>query len=128
MNDSAAAVDYIGSLDEIVWGGLLVAITLVIHGFGMLATLRFTEAFKQNFSQPPTFASSMSTLILASWQLLEGMIATSGLLGFAWSTGVLMSMAQDCQNQQRRRFYQRHPHKAVNQAPSESIYDSETQS
>jgi hypothetical protein len=28
------------------------------------------------------------------------MIATSGLMGFAWSTGVLLTLAQDFQQQQ----------------------------
>jgi hypothetical protein len=35
-----------------------------------------------------------------NWRLLSGMIATSGLMGFAWSTGVLLTLAQDFQQQQ----------------------------
>lgn len=35
-----------------------------------------------------------------TWRLLEGMIATAGLLGFAWSTGVLMTLAQEFQEGQ----------------------------
>lgn len=34
------------------------------------------------------------------WRLLSGMIATSGLMGFAWSTGVLLTLAQEFQQQQ----------------------------
>ena len=34
------------------------------------------------------------------WRLLEGMIAMAGLLTFAWSTGVLLTLAQDFQNKQ----------------------------
>ena len=33
------------------------------------------------------------------WRLLEGMLAMAGLLAFAWSTGVLFTMAQDFQTQ-----------------------------
>jgi hypothetical protein len=29
------------------------------------------------------------------WRLLEGMLATSGLLTFAWSTGILLKLAQE---------------------------------
>ena len=32
-----------------------------------------------------------------SWRLLEGMIAISGLMTFAWSTGVLFALAQEFQ-------------------------------
>jgi hypothetical protein len=38
------------------------------------------------------------------WRLLEGMIATAGLLTFAWSTGVLLTLAQDFQEQQLQLF------------------------
>jgi hypothetical protein len=31
------------------------------------------------------------------WRLLEGMLGTAGLLTFAWSTGVLFSLAQNYQ-------------------------------
>ncbi|HET6981601.1 MAG TPA: hypothetical protein VFI53_05635 [Myxococcaceae bacterium] len=33
----------------------------------------------------------------ANWRLLEGMIAISGLMTFAWSTGVLFALAQEFQ-------------------------------
>lgn len=157
MSDPSAEATYIVSLSEVVWGGLLVGVTLVMHGFGMLAVLRFTDAFKRRFEQQPSFIGSISNLILASWiitavhlmevimwagffqwnrcfanystasyfalmeyttvgsaydlpqrwRLLEGMTATAGLLGFAWSTGVLMTLAQDFQNQQMQRRQQR---------------------
>ncbi len=32
------------------------------------------------------------------WRLLEGMLATAGLLAFAWSTGMLMTLAQEFQD------------------------------
>jgi hypothetical protein len=157
MSDPATAT-YIISLDEIVWGGILVAITLVIHGFGMLVALRFTNACKERFEHAPSFLASIGNLIAASWiitsvhilevmmwagffqwnhcfenystagyfalmeyttvgsnydlpqrwRLLEGMIATAGLLGFAWSTGVLMTLAQEFQDQQMKRLKSRH--------------------
>jgi hypothetical protein len=41
------------------------------------------------------------------WRLLEGMIATAGLMGFAWSTGVLLTLAQEFQEQQLQRYKER---------------------
>jgi len=37
---------YIISVEEIIWGGILVAITMAIHGFGMLIVLRFNHTLK----------------------------------------------------------------------------------
>ena len=48
------------------------------------------------------------------WRLLEGMIATAGLLGFAWSTGVLYPLAQEFQDQQVQRRKER-------RAPTEQL-------
>src|SRR3954464_12150118 len=126
---------YITSLEEMLWGSTLVAITLVMHSFGMLATLRFTTRFKHDLEKTPSSVLSIGNIVVASWmigvthilevmmwagffqwhhcfnnystaayfalmeyttvgstydlpqrwRLLEGMIATAGLLGFAWS-------------------------------------------
>jgi hypothetical protein len=147
---------YVTSFEEIIWGAVLVAMTMATHGFGMLLVLRLTGALKLRFDRTPSFAKGMSTLILTSWmillvhlievftwalfflwkdalavpagkgnaslcyyfglmdyttlgsnynlkdrwRLLEGMIAMAGLLTFAWSTGVLLTVVQDFQDQQ----------------------------
>jgi hypothetical protein len=148
---------YITSTEEILWGGALVAVTLVIHAFGMLQTLHVSAKFKATIGKSGSFATGMSSLILASWmiiavhiveimmwagffqwkncfsnystanyfafleyttvgssfnlplrwRLLEGMIATAGLMGFAWSTGVLLTLAQEFQDQQMQRYKER---------------------
>jgi hypothetical protein len=36
------------------------------------------------------------------WRLLEIMVSSAGLMAFAWSTGVLMTLAQDFQSGQLR--------------------------
>jgi hypothetical protein len=41
------------------------------------------------------------------WRLLGGIIGTAGLLTFAWSTAVLMTLAGEFQNQQMDRIRQR---------------------
>jgi hypothetical protein len=149
---------YVTSADEIAWGGILIALTLIIHGFGMLLTIEFSGFYKSRFEKHPNFITGIIGLILASWiitsvhitevmlwagffqwkdcfsnfstatyfafteyttlgsnfdlpenwRLLEGMIATSGLIGFAWSTGVLMTLAQGFQKQQLQRINKRY--------------------
>jgi hypothetical protein len=158
MNIPVADAQYVISLEEVCWGGTLVAITMAMHGLGMLSILRVTGHLKQRFEPKPTFAKGLLSLILASWmimlvhltevivwamfflwkgafpnhsvayyfslneyttvgsnynlplhwRLLEGMIATAGLLTFAWSTGVLLTLAQDFQDQQMRLIKQKH--------------------
>ena len=161
---------YTTRIEEIFWGGLLVAITMVMHGFGMLLVLRVAGSLKHRFETRPTFVKGMFTLILASWmiliihllevsswseffvhnravnatygnrslcyylalmdyttlgcnynlvlrwRLLEGMIAMAGLLTFAWSTGVLFTLAQDFQNQQLQLLKERRERRRVSGA------------
>jgi hypothetical protein len=42
------------------------------------------------------------------WRLLEGMLATAGLLSFAWSTGMLMTLAQEFQDRHLQWFKRQH--------------------
>lgn len=150
---------YVTSAEEALWGIALVALTMGIHGFGMIWTLRFDNAFKTRFGRRPPFALGMTELILASWllvsvhiaevmtwasffrwkgcfpnfsianyfalneyttvgsslhlaqnwRLLEGMISIAGVLAFAWSTGVLLTLARDFQAQHMQRLEQQ-PH------------------
>ena len=140
---------YVTSADEIIWGLVLVAVTLIVHGIGMMAVLRFNHGFRERFPAQRGVGFGMVNLVLASWmvllvhlvevviwaaffqwkqcfenystaayfalneyttvgsalnlplnwRLLVGMIATAGLLGFAWSTGVLLSLAQSVQDE-----------------------------
>jgi len=162
MNAPTSEPYYVTSLEEILWGIILVAITLVIHAYGMLLTVNGSDDFKAKFGQR-SFVAGLSNLILASWlimlvhilevimwagffqwkhcfinfstaayfsfleyttvgsafnlplkwRLLEGMIATAGLLGFAWSTGVLYSLAQEFQDQQVLRRKERRAKRAA---------------
>lgn len=148
---------YVISLDELFWGGTLVAITMAMHGCGMLSILRIINSLKRRFWPKPTLKSGLFMIILASWmillvhltevmvwavfflwkgafpnrslayyfslneyttvgsnfslplhwRLLEGMIATAGLLTFAWSTGILLTLAQELQDQQMQLLKQR---------------------
>ena len=141
---------YVVSMEEILWGGLLMAITMGIHGFGMLTILRVSNKVTGTLESKKSLITGMLPVILASclilivhltevmiwslffiwkgsfpnsslsfyfslneyttlgsnfhlplrWRLLEGMIATAGMLAFAWSTGILITLAQKFQQHQ----------------------------
>lgn len=142
---------YVISLEEGLWGGLLVAITVVVHGIGMFSILRITQALKDDFAPLESFSGGLAIVILGSlliiftnvievpvgagffllhdaqpnhsvavynallnfttvqagylpqrWHLLEPLLAMAGLLTTAWSTGILLMLAQDFQNAQLR--------------------------
>lgn len=145
---------YVISLEEILWGGFLMAITMAIHGFGMLMVLRVNRSVNHKIEQQQSLFTGILPVILAScmilvvhltevmvwalffvwkgsfpnrslafyfslneyttvgskydlpqrWRLLEGMIATAGLLAFAWSTGVLITLALKFQEHQMNLF------------------------
>jgi len=148
---------YVISLEEIFWGGLLMAITMATHGSGILMVLRVNHYIKMRLGTKTGLFVSLFPVILASclillihlfevliwatffvwkgvfynqslsfyfslneyttvgsdvslplhWRLLEGLIAITGLLTFAWSTGLLISLAQDFQDQQIALFKRR---------------------
>jgi hypothetical protein len=145
---------YVTSFEEISWGIGLVALTMGVHGLGMLWTLRLDSSFKARFGHRPSFIAGLSNIVVASWllvvvhlvevmmwaaffqwndcfpnfstanyfalneyttvgsnfhlphnlRLLEGMISIAGLLAFAWSTGVLLTLAREFQAQQMQRY------------------------
>jgi len=152
MQTQIDQITYVTRGEELAWGFVLLAFSLVIHGFGMVQTLHLTNSLKQRFGATERLLSGIATLILGSWtivavhiveiamwacffqwkqcfasfstaiyftglqyttvgstlnlpthwRLLEIMVSSAGLMGFAWSTGVLMTLAQDFQSQQLR--------------------------
>lgn len=144
MLDTFGNPVYVTSIEEVLWGCLLIGITMVIHGLAMILTLRITHAFRIRIQRSPSIALASCVVILSSWtiivahlsevmvwanfflwkgampslsaayylalmdyttvgsefnlplrwRLLEGLIAASGFLTFAWSTGVFLSVAQ----------------------------------
>ena len=174
MQTQIDQLTYVARGEEIAWGFVLLAFSLVIHGFGMVLTLHLTNGFKQRFGTAERLLSGIATIILGSWmivavqiveiamwagffqwkqcfanlstaiyftglqyttvgstlnlpkhwRLLEIMVSSAGLMGFAWSTGVLMTLAQNFQSQQLRvldalRFGgRRKPGPAVPQPPN----------
>jgi hypothetical protein len=150
------APTYVIGVGEVLCGGMLLAATLTMHGFGVLATLRSTEVLKRRSAAARAGLAGMGVLIVASWmlvllhllevivwalfylgtdainspganasvayyfalmeyttigsaynlkldwRLLEGMNGIAGLLTFAWSTSVLLALADDFQRQRLR--------------------------
>ncbi len=151
-------MSYVTSLEEVLSGIALIAITMTIHGVGMIATLFTCESLK---SEKPVSSLSYlrggTVLVLASWmivlvhlvellvwaafflwqgampnasasyyfalmqyttvgsslnlpprwRLLDGMLPIAGLMTFAWSTGVLFTLAQEFQSAQLSLIHQR---------------------
>ena len=143
----------VAGFEEIAWGVGLVAITMMLHGMGMVWTLRGIHRLKSRLGTNLGLAASLLVLVVAAWlitlthlvevfawagffvwkgalpngstayylalldyttlgceyalprnwRLLEGMIAIAGLMTFAWSTGVLFSLAQQFQDRELRR-------------------------
>jgi hypothetical protein len=148
---------YVLSIEEVCWGCALVAITLAMHGFGMLAVLGVNQKLKGWAESRTSLVSGLFPVILAGWmimlvhltevmvwavfflwkdafpnasvayyfalneyttvgskfnlplnyRLLEGMIGAVGMLTFAWSTGVLFTLAQAFQNRQIESYWLR---------------------
>lgn len=80
---------YVVSVEEILWGGLLLAITMAIHGMGMLATLRVTDSLKERTQASRSIVFSLGIVILASLMI----ILTSLVEIIVWAAFFLMQGA-----------------------------------
>jgi hypothetical protein len=65
-------LEYVIRLDEVVWGGALLALTIAIHGVGMLLTVTVSNGLRGRFerarSQYP--AVGLGIIILAAWMIV----------------------------------------------------------
>jgi len=57
---------YVTSLEEILWGILLVAVTMFIHGLGMVWTIAMVRGLRVVMRNRRELLRSLSGLILAS--------------------------------------------------------------
>ncbi|HXX83804.1 MAG TPA: hypothetical protein VEN29_07440, partial [Casimicrobiaceae bacterium] len=57
---------YVISMEEILWAGFLVAITMAIHGTGMFSILGAIDWLKERFAPIESFVGGLSLVILAS--------------------------------------------------------------
>ena len=73
---------YVTRVEEIGWGVGLVAITMVLHGLGMVWTLRAVHWLKARLGPNPGMAASLLLLVVAAW-----LITLTHLVEvFAWAT------------------------------------------
>jgi hypothetical protein len=168
LNIPAEDLHYVISLEEIGWGLVLIAITMTLHGLGMLLATQAGQGVARRLERYESYFVGVFPIVVASWiivivhlaeaivwaafflwerampsssvayyftvmeyttvgsqynlplrwRLLEGMVAMAGLMCFAWSTGVLFTLAQDFEQKQiavRERRRQR-DHSAAGQA------------
>lgn len=57
---------YVISLDELMWGSFLVAITMAIHGTGMFLILRLVDLLKELFAPMESFLGGLALVIVSS--------------------------------------------------------------
>ena len=81
-------------LEEIFWGGLLLAVTMAIHGTGMLLTVRTTNSFKRRFGKAPGLLTAIGLLVLASWLILVvHLLEVAVWARFLWFVGALPNVS-----------------------------------
>jgi hypothetical protein len=69
LNASDASI-YVTSLEEVLWGAFLVALTMAIHGVGVVVTLRASGALRRRQAGLSTFRSGIRLLVVATWLLV----------------------------------------------------------
>jgi Gpi18-like mannosyltransferase len=89
---------YVIKLDEIMWGSLLVAITMAIHGTGMFSILRLVDAIKERYDPLESFAGGLGLVILASLLI----IVTNIIEVMVWTAFFFL---QGAQTNHHRAFY-----------------------
>jgi hypothetical protein len=103
---------FIGGLGNIVLASWLIVFVHIVEVMMWAAFFQWKQCFP-NLSTANYFALNEYTTLGSSLRLplhlrlLEGMISIAGLLAFAWSTGVLLTLARDFQAQQMLRYQQR---------------------
>ena len=89
---------FVIKLDEIMWGGLLVAITMAIHGTGMFSILRLVDAIKERYAPLESFAGGLGLVILASLLI----VITNIVEVMVWTVFFFL---QGAQTNHHRAFY-----------------------
>jgi hypothetical protein len=149
MSAASPSLTHVTSLEEVVWGVVLIAVTMAIHVVAMPTTLHASERLSTWLASRERFRHGVLELLAGSWiiviahllevgvwasflylcdafsntsdayyfallqyttvgsdltlpvrwRLLGGMIPLGGLLTFAWSTAVMLTLAQRVQDE-----------------------------
>lgn len=62
--------DYVISLEEVLRGGVLLALTMAVHGVGMVVTLQVSASLTRRTERSGSFAVGLGIIILASWIII----------------------------------------------------------
>ena len=89
---------FVIKLDEVMWGSLLVAVTMAIHGIGMFSILRLVDAIKERYAPLESFAGGLGLAILASLLI----IITNIIEVMVWTVFFFL---QNAQTNRHRAFY-----------------------
>jgi hypothetical protein len=89
---------FVIKLDEVMWGSLLVAITMAIHGTGMSSILRLVDAIKERFDPIESFVGGLGLIVLASLLI----IVTNIIEVMVWTAFFFLKGAQ---TNHHRAFY-----------------------
>ncbi len=81
---------YVISFEEGIWGGLLVAITMVIHGTSMFVVLRVVESLKEFFDPLESFMGGLGLVILSSLLIITTNVAEVAV----WASFFVLQGAQ----------------------------------
>ena len=81
---------YAISFDELMWGTMLVAITMVIHGTGMFSILWVIESLKERFAPVESFVGGLGLVIFSSLLI----IVTNIVEVIVWASFFLVQDAQ----------------------------------
>jgi hypothetical protein len=66
--EELAVTFYVAGFEEIAWGVALVAIIMVLHGLGMVWTLRAVHGLKTRLGPNRNLAWSLLVLVVAAWR------------------------------------------------------------
>ena len=69
MTETALST-YTTSIEEVFWGALLIALTMAIHGLGVVATLRAGGALQRRHAVASPLRNAMRILIASTWILV----------------------------------------------------------
>jgi hypothetical protein len=105
----ADSIGFLAGVRVLLVASFLIVISHLVEVGGWAAFFDLRGAFPNASSsyyyallQYTTVGSDLS--LPDRWRLLGGMIAIAGALSFAWSTAVLLTLAQRFQNEQLRRM------------------------
>jgi hypothetical protein len=82
---------YVISADEIVWGGVLLALTIAVHGTAMLQILRMAFALtERTLGRSRSLGLQLAILIVAAWMIVLAHLVEIGI----WATFFVWNGAQ----------------------------------